>query len=315
MNTRGGGRTRDRSRAAGGLVWAALALAAASGVAEQPARADDAKLAETLFKAGRALMSAGRVPEACAKFAKSQLLDPATGTLLNLAACHQAEGKLASAWAEYREAELAARRRNRPDRVRFAGERIAELERRLSYLTVHVPAEARVPGLEVTIDGRTIAAAAWDVEAPIDPGAHRVVATAAGRSPFVRVLTFAGDGQRLTVAITFMAPPLPAASTPSAVNVVAPLGPLPLEATSQKSWWGRRGTALAIGGAGVALVAVGVVFGLRAFSEWSERDDCCRNATQPCTPGLTSAWIANITLPLGLLGAGAATYRLWRGAW
>jgi hypothetical protein len=46
-------------------------------------------------------------------------------------------------------------------------------------------------------------------------------------------------------------------------------------AAERPSWWDRRGTALAIGGTGAALVAVGAVFGLRAFSEWKNRDQQC----------------------------------------
>ena len=312
---RGPAASRACSRG-GGFVTAVLVSGVITAVSAGQARGNDAALAQTLFNEGRALMSAKRVPEACAKFAESQRLDPAPGTLLNLAACHEREGKLASAWAEYVQAQAAARRSNRPDRVQFAGEHIAALEKRLSYLTVHVPAAARIPALEVALDGTELGPAAWEVAAPIDPGRHRVTATVSGRSVFGRDVTFAKPGQRQIVDVVFAAAsPSPKLATEPANPVPVLVGPSVPLAPESPAWWNRRGTALAIGGAGVALAAVGTVFGLRAYSEWRDRDKQCSDPTRACTPGLTSAWIANITLPLGAIGLGAASYRLWRGSW
>ena len=314
---RGGAPSRARGRA-GVFVRAALVVGGITAVSAGPARGSDAALAQTLFNEGRALMSVKRVPEACAKFAESQRLDPATGTLLNLAACHEGEGKLATAWAEYVQAQVAARRSNRPDRVQFAGEHIAALEKRLSYLTIHVPAAARMPGLEVRLDGTELGPAAWEMAAPIDPGRHRVTATVSGRSVFGRDVMFAQPGQRQIVDVVSLGR-----------RVAVPKARHRSHQPPYRCWSGRRsrqprraqrgGTGaeplLAIGGAGVALVAVGTVFGLRAYSEWKDRDKQCSDPTRACTPGLTSAWIANITLPLGAMGLGAASYRLWRGSW
>jgi tetratricopeptide (TPR) repeat protein len=311
------GRAASRARGrADGFVRTALVSAVIIAVSAGQARGSDAALAQTLFNEGRALMSAKQLPEACAKFAESQRLDPATGTLLNLAACHEAEGKLATAWAEYLRAQAAARRSNRSDRVQFAGEHIAALEKRLSYLTVHVPAGARTPGLEVALDGTELGPAAWEVAAPIDPGRHRVTATVSGRSVFGRDVTFAQPGQRQVVDVAFTAAsPSPKLATEPAHPVPVLVGPSAPAAAESPAWWDGRGTALAIGGAGVALAAVGTVFGLRAYSEWKDRDKQCSDPTRACTPGLTSAWIANITLPLGAIGLGAASYRLWRDSW
>src|SRR5258706_7643021 len=75
----------------------------------QPAGTEVA-LAEVLYQKGRQLMTEGKFAEACPKFGESYRLDAATGTLLNLASCHEAEHKLATAWLEFTEAVAAAKR-------------------------------------------------------------------------------------------------------------------------------------------------------------------------------------------------------------
>src|SRR6185436_984215 len=104
------------------IAWHGVALA----------QAGDPAAAEALFAAGRAAFDAGDYDSACAKFAESQRLDPAAGTLTNLAACNERRGRLASAWENWREALSLLR--SDDDRRPGVEKRMAELEARLPRL-------------------------------------------------------------------------------------------------------------------------------------------------------------------------------------
>src|SRR5436190_16324151 len=166
----------------------AAVLVLASFVSMGRARAEpspeERALATTLFQEGRALMAVRKFGEACAKLEESQRLDPSGGTILNLALCHEQEGRLASAWSEFNEAALAARRDGRHDREQEALGHVRALEPRLSRLTIVVPARIQVDGLRVERDGRELGRGAWSTAMPVDGGEHRVRATATGRDPF-----------------------------------------------------------------------------------------------------------------------------------
>src|SRR5258708_3181546 len=110
------------------LVVIGLSIGVGPRVARGQEPASEGALAEMLYRQGRALIGEGKVSEACPKFAESYRLDAATGTLLNLALCHEIEGKLATAWLEFSRAVALARRDRRHDRVRFAQERLAVIE-------------------------------------------------------------------------------------------------------------------------------------------------------------------------------------------
>src|SRR5262245_61539276 len=75
-----------------------LALRAGSARAD----ATDPPSAEALFRAARQSQTAGDIGKACDLFEESYRLDPAGGTLLNLAACEERAGRITKAWELYR---------------------------------------------------------------------------------------------------------------------------------------------------------------------------------------------------------------------
>lgn len=182
-----------------GLIVGCACLAAAPlGHAQSGTKT---AVAEALYRQARDLMAAGKLDEACPKFAESQRLDPATGTLLNLAACHERQGKLATAWLEYSDVIVGARRDGRQDRVDYASERAAALEPRLSRLTLVLAADADDPSLVLELDAASLGRAAIGVPTPVDPGQHVVKASAPGKKPWQRELTIGAEADQQTITI------------------------------------------------------------------------------------------------------------------
>jgi hypothetical protein len=185
-----------------------LALTLCGATAAHAQSETKTAVAEGLYRQARELMAAGNYDAACPKLAESQRLDPATGTLLNLAACHEKQGKLATAWLEYSDALVAARRDGRDDRVDYARQRAAELEPKLSRLTIVLAPDADEPELTLELDGASVGRAVLGAATPVDPGTHVVRATAPGKKPWQQSIEIGAvaDQQSLTVPRLEIAP-------------------------------------------------------------------------------------------------------------
>jgi hypothetical protein len=251
-----------------------IAMLAASSLA----RADGATAtAQSLFDRGKAAMTKGDYATACPLFAESQRIEPSGGTILHLAACHEGQGKTATAWAEFNQALSFARRDGRADREKAARDRIAALEPKLTKLVIQVPKP--VSGLDVTVDGVVVGATQWGSPSPVDPGSHAIVARAPGRKTISATVETRGEGTTTTYTLAELdalpaeasAAPTPSASSSSLGPSAAPsLAPQP--ASTQTDAPPARPLPLKTIGivtAGVGLVAVGVgaYFGLVAKSK------------------------------------------------
>jgi hypothetical protein len=260
-------------------------------------------LAETLYQQARDLMAAGRYDEACPKFEESYRLDPATGTLLNLASCHEHQEKFATAWFEYMDAVTAARRDGRQDRVAYAQGRLAELEPKLSRLTLVVPAAADHPELELELDGARIGRAARGVPTPVDPGSHVVEARAPGRQSFRATVEIGKSAEQKNVTVpelALLAPAPVAAPPPSAKPAPAPP---PVDQPSERP----IPTSAIVSGAvtGGLLVAALVTGGLYL----GERNDYETTGSDDAWDSAKTLGIANAVLFVGAAaGAGLTTY-------
>jgi tetratricopeptide (TPR) repeat protein len=287
-----------RARRAACLAGLGVTFAALGPARAEPAPADRA-LATALFKEGRSLMDAGNYPEACRKFEESQRLDPGGGTLLNVALCHEKEGKTASAWAEFTQALSLARRDNRADRAELARQHVAALEPALARLTVRVPNTSDLPGRARRRGGAGRGRPAWGTAMPVDPGEHLVEASAPGRKPWAARVTISPSG-----VSALDVPPLDPAPAPASYESQAPEDP------------GRPGRRLAgylTGGVGVAALGVGVGFALRANGLRNDSDELCEGFCSQRGVDLneqaqTSADVATVALAAGAAATAAGLY-------
>jgi hypothetical protein len=292
------------SRAAAAVAITLLLVGGNRAVLAQSA---NEAAAETLFREGRDLLEQRDYARACRKLEDSYRLDPASGTLLGLAMCHEGQGRLASAWLEYKQVIARVGPEGRADRQRAATERAQALESRLSSIAVVVPLEDRTPDLEVSYDGQPIGAAAWSTAFPVDPGQHVLEAKAPGKRPWRSAIVIGGESDHRRIEIPRLEDAVPAAALRVAEGTPRP----------SRSW---RVAAVSLAGAGVVAVGVGSFFGLRAMHQKDQsqamgcQGDACDNpagkerrlAAGRAADAATVAFIAGGAL----LSSGAIVYWL-----
>lgn len=300
----------------------AAGLLLSLGLVPGNAEAQDVPAAEALFREGRRLFDAGHYAAACSKLAESQRQDPSSGTLLNLAACHEKQGRLATAWAEFLAAARLAISQHMPLRAEEAKRRASAIEGALSYLTIKVINP--VPGLRVARDGIELEEGALGSRLPVDPAHHVIKVEAPGYQPEMVELIIGARSEDRTILLPTLkrlpepepAPELSAPPPPSPPSVAPPARPAPsLRSNVEPSTpVPTNRTALWVaGGAGLALTAIGSVFGALALSDYSRaknacptRTDCSDNALSARERAGSRATVANVTGGLGLAGLGTA---------
>ncbi len=260
-------RLRARALVAIGLCSLAPSVARAEPTGEQRAAAT------ALFNQGKELMDTGDLAAACPRLEESLRLDPGIGTLLNVATCHELQGRTATAWAEFHEALALAERAQQPERVALASERIARLAPLLSNVEIVLAPGADRSDLEIQLDGAPIARAAWGTRLPVDPGLHHVSARARGRVDWATETRIEGPGSTHVEVPPLAEAPAPPAPTPQ---------PLPSNGRT------RHAETIESPGPGVATIAgwslvatgtlslaIGVVTGVATLDSDAESDRLC----------------------------------------
>jgi hypothetical protein len=160
----------------------------------------DAAQAEHFFKEGRRLMDEGNIAEACTAFEASYGKDASLSTLMNLGNCREKNHQFASAWGHF----IDAARMARGDQEKWkqvAQQRADALEPRLSYLVINVPADSKIEGLVITMNGKPVAENEWNWRFPVDGGEYKIEGKAPGHEPWNTTIKIAAakDTQAITV--------------------------------------------------------------------------------------------------------------------
>jgi hypothetical protein len=259
------------------VASAAILCMPAPALGERP----DPARAETLFRQGRASADALDYPRACVAFAASMRLDPAPGTLLNLADCEEHIGRLATAWHDFLRVESLLPAAD--ERKAIAVERARALRPRVPQLTIRLgpdlPRDTRVFCDDVELEQGSLGLAQ-----ALDPGSHVVLVVAVGHES--------------------VSTPVVLAEHDAIVAVVSPgaavASPTPRQAPTYAAVW-------LTGAAGVLSIGVGTYFGGRALAERSLRDAGCTGSTCSALGRTASdaaqndARIADIALGVGIV--------------
>jgi hypothetical protein len=275
--------------------------------------ATEVALAETLYRQGRELAAAGKFVEACPKFAESYRLDPGTGTLLNLASCHESLGKIATAWLEYKEALVQSRRDRMQPRIDYAEEHIAALAPKLSRLTITLASDADRSGFELRIDDVLVGAEALGAATPLDPGTHTIAATATGKKRWSTSVQIGAVADQQTLVIPALEPFPPAITPRPAVNpiVVNPPVTAPHDAAKERP---IPASVYVAGGVTLGLaVAAGVTGGVylhdKSTYEHTGPNNPDRARAEADYDSVVRLGVVNLVLWLAAAGgAGVTTY-------
>jgi len=256
------------------------------------AHADDASDAEVLFNEGQKAKEAGKPAEACTKFRQSlEKNRNAVGTILNVALCFEEEGKIASAYKLYSEAEDRAHEGGFAEHEKAAHEHKSKIGVDVPHVAIAFSEPAR--DMKLVIDDQIVDInAANDVE--IDPGTRTIVVSAPGRVAYTTTFSIA-KGEHKAVAIPKLGYPVSG---------------------------GRAGVGKVLTFSGAGLVLVGIGVGIYARHEYNaqfpthcmdpdaDHPTCDQTGYANAQNARTLGWVGTGVGAAGLAAAGIGAF-LW----
>jgi hypothetical protein len=273
--------------------------------------------AEALFADGQKLVAAGKLAEACDAFDASNRLEQRAGTLIALGDCREKNQQLASAWSAYKD---ALTRVKDPRKRQHATAKVAQLEPRLSYLTVSVADDARVDGLTLTRNGRALDGALWNRALPVDGGSYVIAGRAPGHEEWSTTVVVPTEGGKTSVEVPkfkeMIKLVVPAAEPAPGAGIGTAPAPSGAD-VAPSTFTTRRKVALGVAGLGLGAAGLGIVMGVQARAKDRAAKDLCPDPAIECanadeanalaSAGQSRALVANISFGIAgaaLIGAG-----------
>jgi hypothetical protein len=224
--------------------------------------------AENLFRDGAAALKRGDLLTGCNQLTRSNQLDPAIGTLGLLALCHERQGRLATAVAEYRTVASLARSANQTERASVAAAQAEQLASRVSHLGLSFTDD--VHALHVELGGRQRSASELAAPLPLDPGSIDVRVTREGYESIALSVEIPSDGSTTRLIVPALKRH-PVAAAPRH-EAVAKHAPKPVPPSQEPALPPVTWVALGTGALGLS---IGAYLGFGALASKSDAKAHC----------------------------------------
>lgn len=221
--------------------------------------ASDIAAAKRLFSEAMVLEETGAWAQAADKLREAIAIKETPGLRYHLAHCEEQSGALVAASLDYaRASELIREGAKAPDVQQLLSLANQRMAARVPKLTLVVP--AGVDDLSVALDGNPVEPAHFQQSAPIDPGRHRITASARGRRDFATEIEIrTGESRTVEVLLELeRTSPSVAAADRAPVTAVTS-APAPVH-TEKASFGAREITLVAEGALTLAGLGVGIAY-------------------------------------------------------
>ena len=239
----------------------AVCFAATSAVAPAYAQSTaDLKRARAQFQRGIELEQAGNYTEAIQEFREVGQVRMTAQVRFHIAFCEEGLGRLVTALGGY-DLALAEADTVGPDFKSEVETAITRLKEKIPKILIERGSGA--DAALVQLDGVDLGASSIGVEVPLDPGPHKVTATAPGYHPFDNTVEVKErEVAKVTLELIVNTEPDKPPPPPKIIMVPRDAGP-------------DRTVPYIIGGAGIVLLGVGgALFALRQTTERELEEDC-----------------------------------------
>ncbi|MGZ3417606.1 MAG: hypothetical protein ACXVEE_07055 [Polyangiales bacterium] len=261
----------------------------------------DLEKAKKAFFEGIALEEQKKWDEALKRFELVAKVRMTPQVRFHIALCKENLGMLIEAMHDFELAEADAKSEKVETVMKEAPEHAAAIKPRIPKLTIKVPSD--VEGLAVTLDGNPIDPKGSE-ETLVNPGTHKIEATAEKRKPFSQEVTLA-DGESKSILVKV--PPLGGGEPKEEPPPKEEPTPQP------KPSGGPPVAALVVGGIGVVSLIGAGAFYLARSSVKSDLDSACGDDRQSCpadkegaiSTGRTYTTLTNVFAIVGVVGVGA----------